>query len=196
MIAPLVVLAVLSVVGGYIGVPQALGGANRFDQYLSNVVKPPSEAMPAGEHPGEPAQQAAEENSERTTELIFTGVSVGVAGLGFFLAWLLYYKRPELPDRITARIHGLYGLVKNKYYIDELYGLLFVKPLLAISTHVFWRGVDQGVIDGTVNGAASVSKGIGQGLRHMQSGNIRSYAAWVAAGGAAVIAYMIYLGVR
>jgi len=196
MIAPLVVLAILSVVGGYIGVPQALGGSNKFDQYLSNVVKPPSEAMPAGEHPGEPAPQAAEENSERTTELVFTGVSVGVAAFGFFLAWLLYYKRPELPDRITSRIHGLYSLVKNKYYIDELYGLLFVKPLLAISTHVFWRGVDQGVIDGTVNGAASVSKGIGKGLRHIQSGNIRSYAAWVAAGGAAVIAYMIYLGVR
>jgi NADH-quinone oxidoreductase subunit L len=152
--------------------------------------------MPAGEHPGEPAQQAANEDEERRTEVLFTGISVGVALVGFFFAWLLYYKRPELPDRITTRIHGIYTLVAHKYYIDEGYGLLFVKPLLALSTHVFWHGVDQEIIDGSVNGAASASRRIGGGLRRMQSGNIRSYAAWVAAGGAAVIAYMIWLGVR
>jgi NADH-quinone oxidoreductase subunit L len=80
--------------------------------------------------------------------------------------------------------------------VDEGYGLLLVKPLLALSTVVFWRGVDQGVIDGLVNGAGSTSKGIGMGLRRMQSGNIRSYAAWVALGGAAIVAYMIWLGVQ
>jgi NADH-quinone oxidoreductase subunit L len=196
MLAPLVILAILAVVGGYVGVPQALGGSNKFDQFLAPVVKPPSEAMPAGEHPGEPAQQAANEDEERRTEVLFTGISVGVALVGFFFAWLLYYKRPELPDRITTRIHSIYTLVAHKYYIDEGYGLLFVKPLLALSTHVFWHGVDQEIIDGSVNGAASASRRIGGGLRRMQSGNIRSYAAWVAAGGAAVIAYMIWLGVR
>ena len=102
---------------------------------------------------------------------------------------------PELPGRITSSIHGIYLTVLHKYYIDEGYGLLFVKPLLALSTVVFWRGVDQGIIDGLVNGAGSASKGIGNELRRMQSGNIRSYAAWVAIGGAAVIAYMIWWGV-
>ena len=72
---------------------------------------------------------------------------------------------------------------------------LIVKPLLALSTVVLWKGVDQGVIDGTVNGAGSASKGIVGELRRIQSGNIRSYAAWVAVGGAAVIAYMIWIGV-
>jgi NADH-quinone oxidoreductase subunit L len=124
------------------------------------------------------------------------GTSVAVAALGLWLAWLLYYKRPELPDRITARIHGVYLTVLHKYYVDEGYGALFVKPLLALSTVVFWRGVDQGVIDGMVNGAGETSKKIGNELRLMQSGNIRSYAAWVAAGGALVIAYMVWLGVR
>ena len=118
-----------------------------------------------------------------------------MAILGFFLACCMYYKRPELPDRITSNIHGIYLMVLHKYYIDEGYGLLFVKPLLALSTVVFWRGVDQGIIDGLVNGAGSASKGIGNELRRMQSGNIRSYAAWVAIGGAAVLAYMIWWGV-
>ena len=68
--------------------------------------------------------------------------------------------------------------------------------ILALSTVVFWRGIDQGVIDGMVNGAGAASQGIGNELRRMQSGNIRSYAAWVAAGGAVVIAYMVWLGVH
>jgi NADH-quinone oxidoreductase subunit L len=178
MLAPLVILAILSIVGGWIGIPESMGGSSTFGQYLARAVGATATEAPA------PA--------EHTEEILLAGLSVGVATLGFFLAWLLYYKRPELPGRITARIHGLYSLVAHKYYIDELYGALFVKPLLAISTHVLWRGVDQGVIDGTVNGAGTLSKDIGGGLRRMQSGNIRSYAAWVAAGGAVVIAYMIY----
>src|SRR6185312_6351422 len=103
-------------------------------------------------------------------------------------------KRRDLPGRIATKIHGIYLLVLHKYYIDEGYGAIFVKPLLALSTVVFWRGVDQGIIDGLVNGAGSTSKGIGNELRRMQSGNIRSYAAWVAVGSAAVVAVMIWLG--
>ena len=106
--------------------------------------------------------------------------------IGLFFAYLLYYKRPELPDRITAKMHGIYMMVLHKYYVDEGYGAIFVKPLLALSTVVLWRGVDQGVIDGLVNGAGAASQGVGNELRQMQSGNIRSYAAWVAIGGAAI----------
>src|SRR5262249_17167151 len=131
-----------------------------------------------------------------STEWILTGISVAAGTLGLFFAWLFYYKKPELPDQIAAKMHGLYTMVLHKYYIDEAYGAIFVKPLLALSTVVFWRGVDQSVIDGLVSGAGSASKGIGNELRRMQSGNIRSYAAWVAAGGAAVVAFMIWLGVK
>jgi len=182
MLAPLVILAILSIVGGWVGVPAAMRGSNHFEHFLEPAIQVPAIA------------EAAQENARQ--ELLFAGISVAAALIGFFFAWLLYYKRPELPDRITARIHGIYTLVLHKYDVDEGYSLLFVKPLLWLSTHVFWRGVDQEIIDSTVNGAASASQRIGSGLRRMQSGNIRSYAAWVAAGGAAVIAYMIYLGVR
>jgi NADH-quinone oxidoreductase subunit L len=195
MLAPLVVLAALSIVGGWVGVPKALGGSAKFENYLKPAIHSPADV--AAEEQGSAAtEEAAEEPGERSTELTFTVISVGVALAGLGLAWLLYIRRPELPRRITSRIHGLYLMVLHKYYIDEGYQLVLIKPLMALSTHVFWRGVDQGLIDGAVNGAGTASKEIGNELRRMQSGNIRSYAAWVAAGGAAVIAYMIYLGVK
>jgi NADH-quinone oxidoreductase subunit L len=204
MLGPLVVLAIGSIVAGWVGVPEFLGGHNRFGdflapattstgfrvpQYLRNVelLRPDEEMLPY-------LPQIIEEHER--IEPWLAGTSVLVAGLGLFFAWLLYYKRPELPDRITAKIHGLYLVVLHKYYVDEGYGALFVKPLLALSTVVFWKGIDQEVIDGMVNGAGEASKKIGNELRRMQSGNIRSYAAWVALGGAAVIVYMVWLGVH
>jgi NADH-quinone oxidoreductase subunit L len=183
MIAPLVVLAIGSILSGWVGIPQILGGHDKIDQFLQPAIQTPAEV--AGSSVKEGAESAGVEWGLMAT-------SVAVAGVGFFFAWLLYYKRRDLPDRITARIHGIYLTVLHKYYIDEAYGLLIVKPLLALSTIVFWRGVDQGVIDGAVNGAGEVSKEIGGGLRRMQSGNIRSYAAWVAAGGAAVVAFLLW----
>jgi NADH-quinone oxidoreductase subunit L len=207
MLAPLVILAVLSVVGGWVGVPRFLHGDNKFEKFLAPVMEQatePSQGLIVPKEQGAlntPATvselQVKEIKTEENagTEWALALTSVAVAGLGLFFAWLLYYKRRDLPDRITAKMHGIYLTVLHKYYIDEAYGAIFVKPLLALSTVVFWRGVDQGIIDGLVNGAGSTSKGIGNELRRMQSGNIRSYAAWVAVGGAAVIAFMIWLGV-
>ena len=124
------------------------------------------------------------------------GVSIGVAGLGWLLAYLLYGRFPQLPARIATRLGGLYRAVANKYYIDELYAVLFVKPLIDGSTTILWHGVDQEVIDATVNNSATAARHVSDNARHMQSGNLRSYAGWVAAGGAVVIAYMIWMGVR
>jgi len=163
--------------------------------FLSPVLESPgnvgAERLAAGENGTLPEKEAEQEREE----WLLATTSVVAAALGLFFAWLLYYKRRDLPDRITAKMHGIYTIVLHKYYIDEGYGAIIVKPLLALSTVVFWRGVDQGIIDGLVNGAGSASKGIGGELRRMQSGNIRSYAAWVAVGGAAVIAFMVWLGV-
>jgi NADH-quinone oxidoreductase subunit L len=199
MIAPLVVLAIGSIASGWVGIPQILGGHDKIDQFLQPAIHTPAEVTASYEEqtpsavsptPAHPPVEAEAESAGVEWSLMAT--SVAVAGVGFFFAWLFYYKRRDLPDRITAKIHGIYLTVLHKYYIDEAYGLIFVKPLLALSTIVFWRGVDQGVIDGAVNGAGKVSKEIGGGLRRMQSGNIRSYAAWVAAGGAAVVAFLLW----
>jgi NADH-quinone oxidoreductase subunit L len=200
MLAPLVVLAVGSIVAGWVGISGFPEGPNTFDRFLAPAIHSTAPVEAVSTETGKPMtqlpEQATEASGEELREWLLAGTSVMVALIGFYLAWLFYYKRPELPDRITARIHGIYLMVLHKYYIDEAYGALFVKPLLALSTVVFWKGIDQSVIDGMVNGAGTASKDIGNELRRMQSGNIRSYAAWVAAGGAAVIAYMLWWGIH
>jgi NADH-quinone oxidoreductase subunit L len=197
MLGPLVILAVLSFVGGWVGVPQFMGGHNAVEHFLSPVMQSApavaGETVPDKDATTSHAGEATPENTSE--EWLLAGTSVAAALIGLFFAYLLYYKRPELPDRITAKMHGIYTMVLHKYYIDEGYGAIFVKPLLALSTVVLWRGVDQGVIDGLVNGAGSASQGVGGELRRMQSGNIRSYAAWVAIGAAVILGYMIWLGV-
>jgi len=180
MLGPLVVLALLSVVGGFVGY------ANHFEHFLAPAF-----------HVGDVvAREASPGAGKSTLEYLLMAVSVGVAGLGWFLAYLLYSRRPQLPARIAASLGGLYQAVSNKYYIDELYAALFVKPLIDGSTTILWHGVDQGVIDAAVNDSADAARRVSDTARHMQSGNLRSYAGWVAAGAAVVIAYMVWMGVR
>jgi NADH-quinone oxidoreductase subunit L len=197
MLGPLVILAVLSFVGGWVGVPQFMGGHNEVEHFLAPVMQSgPTVAGEAVSDKDATTSHAGEATPENTgEEWLLAGTSIAAALIGLFFAYLFYYKSPQLPDRITSKMHGIYMMVLHKYYVDEGYGAIFVKPLLALSTVVLWRGVDQGVIDGLVNGAGAASQGVGNELRQMQSGNIRSYAAWVAIGGAAIVAYMIWLGV-
>jgi NADH-quinone oxidoreductase subunit L len=202
MLVPLVILAILSLVGGWIGVPGSLGGGNQFDKFLGPVFRASTPALnsqhaqPTETAPPEQQTEGAEPKTGHGTELMFTGISVAAGLLGLFLAWLLYISKPMLPDRIAASIHGLYSAVVNKYWIDELYASIFVKPLIAISGIVFWRGIDQGVIDATLNGSADGARELSDELRHMQSGNLRSYAGWIAIGAAAVIIYMVWVGLH
>jgi len=183
MLIPLAILAVLSVIGGWIGWPESLGGTQRFDHFLSPAF---------GTH----AEEAAVAAAEHSKELLLAGVSVLAALLGLFLAWLLYQRRRDLPDKIAAALGGLYTTVRDKYYVDEGYAAAIVQPLIKGSTYILWRGIDAGAIDATANESAETAQHVSDALRHMQSGNVRSYAGWVAAGAALVIAYMVYLGVR
>jgi NADH-quinone oxidoreductase subunit L len=202
MLAPLVILAVLSVCGGWIGIPGSLGGSNHFDKFLGPVFRSSTpgvnaEHAQAGETvPPEQTTEGVDPKTGHSTELIFTGISVAAGLLGLFLAWLLYQRRPELPDRIAARFHGMYSAVAHKYWIDELYAAIFVKPLITISRVVLWRTVDQGLIDGTLDASADSARELSDEVRHMQSGNVRSYAGWVAIGATGVIAYMVWVGTR
>ncbi len=202
MVIPLVVLAFLSVTGGWIGVPGSLGGSNRFDKFLGPVFRSSTPALSADHQavgetaPPEKQTEGPEPQTSRTTELVFTGISVLAALLGFGLAWLLYYRNPQLPQQIAASLGGFYHAVVNKYYIDELYATLFVKPLIAGSALILWRGIDRDVIDAALDNTADGAREVSDSLRHMQSGNVRSYAGWVAAGAALVIAYMVWMGTR
>jgi NADH-quinone oxidoreductase subunit L len=181
MLGPLVILAVLSVVGGFVGY------GNRFEHFLAPVFRVASTQV---------AQEASREAGDSTLEPLLMAISISVAGLGWLLAHLLYSRRPQLPARIAASLGGLYRAVANKYYIDELYAVLFVKPVVNGSTTILWHDIDQGVIDAAVNDSADAARHVSDNVRHMQSGNLRSYAGWVAAGAAVVIAYMVWMGVR
>jgi NADH-quinone oxidoreductase subunit L len=183
MLVPLVILAVLSVIGGWIGWPEMIGGNNRFDHFLAPAVTLQVEKATVPEvGPGR--------------ERMLATVSVLDGLLGFLLAWFFYCKRRDLPDKIAAWLGSIYRLVLNKYWVDELYAAVFVRPLLEGSSKVLWRGIDAGAIDGAVNGSARGAQEISDGVRQMQSGNIRSYAGWVALGAVVVVIYMICMGVR
>jgi NADH-quinone oxidoreductase subunit L len=187
MLVPLVILALLSVCGGWVGI-------ERFDKFLSPTFHADAAAYSAEEVPlSTPAPESKEQGG---SEALFTGISVSAAALGLFLAWLLYYRRPQMPEEIARALGSFYEAVVHKYYVDEIYAAVFVKPLIDGSTRVLWQGIDQGVIDATLDNSADGAREVSDAVRHMQSGNLRSYAGWIAAGAAVVIAYMIWMGTR
>ena len=201
MLGPLVVLAIGSVVAGWIGIPGSLGGGNQFHHLLAPAIQQVEPAPSGAPAHGELQQTGVEAHAqegytETTKERMLMLASIADAALGLFFAWLLYYKRRDLPAKITAHLGGLYDVVRNKYYVDEGYQALFVWPLIEGSRALLWRAIDVGAIDKTVNEAADGARALSGEVREMQSGNIRSYAGWVAAGAALALLYMIWAGVR
>jgi NADH-quinone oxidoreductase subunit L len=206
MLAPLVVLALLSVVGGWIGIPAVMGGGNHFEKFLAPVMEsgaPHTEfaesTAPKGETRGEPAARQPEPASNPAephgpSELMLSLAATFAALLGFLGAWWIYFKQVGLADRLQARFRALYDVLEHKYWVDEIYNAAIVRPLIAMSTVLFWRGVDTDTIDATLNNSARGAQGVSDVFRRMQSGNIRSYAGWVAAGAAAVVIYMAWSG--
>jgi NADH-quinone oxidoreductase subunit L len=113
--------------------------------------------------------------------------------VGALLAWLLYVVRPELPEKIAASFAGLYRLLLNKYWIDELYDAVLVRPLVWVSDRVLFRGVDAGLIDGVaVNGSAGLVRGIAaSGLKYAQSGLTQGYIFFMIAGAVALVGFLL-----
>jgi len=175
MLVPLIILAILSTIGGLVGIH------NGFEHFLDPVF-------------GSEFPKAITEGTG-STEWLLMGVSVIFAFAGLILAYVLYVSKPYLPQKIADALNGFYTTVLNKYYVDEIYAKIFVKPLVDGSTSILWQGVDRKLIDDTVNNAADGARHVSDEVRHMQSGNLRSYAGWIAAGAAVLIAYMVWLGV-
>jgi NADH-quinone oxidoreductase subunit L len=178
MLGPLVILAVLSIFGGWFALPAFWGGPDRFANFLQPI-------FGGGE-------SAAVEPAAQALELKFAGVAVFTALAGFLAAFWLYLKQPGKPEQLAKSMKGVYTTLLNKYYIDELYADVIVKPLLWISTNFLWKTVDVAGIDGVVNGIADNAAAIGDKVRHTQSGNTRSYAVWVVVGALLVIAAIFW----
>ena len=179
MLIPLIILGILSVIGGWIGIPSAMGGHNDIAHFLDPLF---GTAPATGALPG-----------SNTLALTLAGVSFAVVILGWLLAHVLYFAKPELPAKFASKLHGLYTLVLNKYWVDEVYGAIFVAPLLAASSYLLKGLVDTGIIGGATYGSAYVTSGMGAVAQRLQSGNIRSYAGWLALGAAAVL-IAVYFG--
>ena len=180
MLGPLVVLAVLSVIGGWIAAPALWGGTDYFTNFLGPVF---------GSHE---ASEALGEAAAHSLEITLAVVAVVSALIGLAVAWWLYLSKPEKADGIAKSLKPAYTTLLNKYYVDELYAAVVVKPLLWISTNVLWKVADVAIIDGAVNGIAHETTALGDGVRHTQSGNTRSYAVWVVVGAIVIIAVIFF----
>jgi NADH-quinone oxidoreductase subunit L len=167
MLGPLVVLAALSICGGWIGI-------ERFSAFLAPSV----------------SHRVAEAGSAQL-EILLSVVAVATALLGWLVADRFYRAKPGQAAHLAEANPAIYGLVLNKYFVDEIYAALIVKPLLAISRFVLYWVVDIGILGGAawlLGGTAVFSGAI---LQRWQSGNLRSYAAWLAAGAAAMLLFVL-----
>jgi NADH-quinone oxidoreductase subunit L len=180
MLGPLVVLAVLSIVGGWVAAPSFWGGVDRFAAFLTPVF---------GTHE---AAEGLSEAQAHALELWLAFVAVVSALIGLGVALWLYLKQPGQPEQLAKSFQPVYKTLYNKYYVDELYGAVIVRPFVWLSENVLWKVVDVEAIDGTVNGIAHGAAAVGDTVRHTQSGNARSYAVWVVVGALAIIIILFW----
>ena len=184
MTLPLWILAILSVIGGYIGLPAVLGGSNTFEKFLEPVFAQGNEVISAASTPVE---------FSSGMEIGFMGLSVAVALLGIFIAYMLYMKKREAPAQFAQKFPVLYKTVANKYYWDEWNDALVVRPLKWSSTNFLWGFFDTVIIDGSVNGVAWLAKWFGGQFRKLQSGYVFTYALSIVAGVVVVVGAIFWL---
>jgi len=210
MTVPLMILAVLSVIGGWIGWPESLGGSDRFAQFLAPVM-----SSPIAKSGGETAEAAgaAHAASGGSTEYLLMLLSVAIAATGIWLAYRWYIKQPEVPDKIASNFGGLYRVLYNKYYVDQIYDAMFVNRIkdLALTLGAFDLGVinglgvdgagwltrvtsrvsmawDSWIVDGLVNLAARVVWVLSYPVRMLQTGRVSRYALFM------LLGVLIFLG--
>ena len=208
MAIPLIVLAIGSVVAGYVGVPHALGGSNRIESFLEPSFEVSesarrtetlaAEARPAGAAQGGVRDAALEfqtppeEEHGASAELMLMAISSGIAVAGIAIAWYFWRRNRPAADGMARRLHGIYSLLLHKYYVDEVYDASVVQPIKLISTGGLWRGVDAGMIDGAVNGVGQTVRAGSGALRRIQTGSVRTYAASLFLGVVLIIGWYLF----
>lgn len=170
MAIPLVVLGVLSIVGGWIGIPHVIGGSighipNYFSDWLAPLIMPIPNITEAN----------------HTLELVLMALSVVVASASAFTAYYFYLKAPHIPGLIANRFQKTYRFIENKYFVDEFYFSKIINPLVKISDDL-WQHFDVKVVDKTTYFISDVVKSSGQLVRSLQTGNIQQYAMYIAIG--------------
>jgi NADH-quinone oxidoreductase subunit L len=196
----LIVLAIGSVLAGYVGVPAAIGGSNRIEHFLAPSFAPPGvEAVAEGGEGGHAVategghgEAAAGEAADHGEELALMGVSTGGALAGIGIAFYFFLRNRHASDRLAVRFAGLHRVLLHKYYVDEFYDAAVVQPIKGLSERGLWKIVDAGIIDGAVNGAGAVVSGGSAILRRLQTGSIRAYALSILVGAVLILGYYVW----
>jgi NADH-quinone oxidoreductase subunit L len=176
MTTPLVILGVLAVVGGWIELPRGWLWGDAFTRFLQPVTGPFAPESAAGAVNG-----------------TLGAIAILATLIGFLISYILYIQSPALPGRIAESVSALYRVLAHKYYIDELYNLIFSRFLFWGSTNVLSRAVDQGIIDGIVNDTGLGVEAGGEAARRSATGNVQIYALVYLLGAVGIVAYYAYL---
>jgi NADH-quinone oxidoreductase subunit L len=179
MLFPLVVLAILSVVGGWVGVPVAQGGHNEIEHFLDPVFASNS-------------VEVVTSTASRGLQLDLAAISLLAALAGLYLAYVFYLKKPGRAAELAERAKPAYTLIEHKYWVDEFYTNFLVLPLMMMTRGFLELVFERGVVNGSGRAAGMATRGFAWATRTQISGNIRSYAGWLAVGAAAVLAVMIF----
>jgi NADH-quinone oxidoreductase subunit L len=163
MTVPLVVLGILSAVGGMLNLPALVGGDAKLEHWLDPVIEGAHHYFPLAMPHGQ-------------TEFILIGLAIAIAVGGLFVGWRVTMSQPILPARQAAPEEGFWKVLYHKYYVDEIYAALIVRPLVQFSERVLWKDVDQGIIDrGGVEGSAGLARTLGWIGTRLQTGQIGVY---------------------
>lgn len=179
ILIPLLVLALLSILGGFIGFPTA----SAINSFLSPVI--------GGGHHGT-ADGGDLHHVSNSLMFSMMGISTGIAIVGILLAYLMYIKQPDLPAKIVGKFKLIYTIIYNKYYVDEIYDAIIVKPTVKTS-FILWKIVDVKIIDGFVNAVARIVELKSEVLKLFQTGYVRNYALSILLGGVIIIVCSLLL---
>jgi NADH-quinone oxidoreductase subunit L len=193
MTVPLMILALLSIVGGFVGIPLIEGG-NQIGQFLAPSIH-------EGSIQHSTAQGLAYAAGGATTngtgghsvfgEIVLMLISLGIAIGGWMFARKMYVLEPSLPGRVASGFKGFYTLVFNKYLVDELYDAIVVRPLKRFSNWL-WHSIDDSFIDWLVNYLAEIIQGASGLLRKIQSGFVQNYAMAILSGILFIFGYLVF----
>ncbi|MBF0506901.1 MAG: NADH-quinone oxidoreductase subunit L [Nitrospirae bacterium] len=164
MTIPLMLLAVGSIFAGWVGIPEALGGGNFVGHFLQPVL-------------GHPHVHAGE-----AEEKMVMAISIACAVGGIFVSWIFYVLKPEIPKTLVSQFSGIYAVLWNKYYVDELYDAIIVRPTTWLARSILIPVTDGTIIEGIVNGVPKMIAAFGQKLRKLQTGYVQHYAMSMAIG--------------
>lgn len=173
MTIPLIILAVGAIAAGWVGIPELLGGGNWIAHFLEPVLGYP------------------EVTATYSEKKMVIGIAIFAAVAGIFMAWVFYSLKPEIPKNLAANFKGIYTTLWSKYYVDELYDFIIVRPTKWIANSIVAEATDSKIIEGIVNGVPSAIRNFGEKIRKVQTGYLQHYAMSMAIGLFVILALVL-----